>query len=168
MAYTKAKLRRAYFALAKSFGMSEEDRHAWNQSRVGKESTRAWSYQDWKDAVAALQLMAGQGAAPGRPRLKAEKGVDAVESGDFATERQCELIETLCDQVAWRLGREHGPRAYVVKHFLADARYALVKARLGEAEGPARWRRLPRLVARDLIIALRKMARAYPLRETVG
>ena len=145
MAFTKMKLRGAYFALCKGHGMTEDDRHAWNLSRIGKSSTRAWSYQDWKDAVSQLQILAGQN-----------------------TDRQCEMVEDLCDRIAWRLDREHGPRAYVVGHFLQNESYALIKARLGEASGRERWKVLPRLVARDLIIALKKMTRAYPLEETVA
>ena len=165
MAYTTDHLRRAYFAVIKSLGMSEDDRHAFNLAFVGKESTRNWGRRDWKDAVAELQRMAGQRSKPGRPRLRADKPSEvSVEDGLFATARQCEMIEDLCDQVEWRLGREEGPRAYVLKHFLGDKRFELVKMRL-RTEG---WTALPRDVASGLIQALKRMKDFYPIPTTTA
>ena len=163
MAYTTDHLRHAYFALCKSLGMSEEDRHAFNLAFVGKESTRNWGRRDWKNAVAELQRLAGQRSKPGRPRLRADEPSEvSVEDGMFATARQCEMIEDLCDQVEWRVGREDGPRAYVLKHFLQDKKFELVKKRMG-TEG---WTALPRDVASALIQALRRMKDFYPLTTT--
>jgi len=160
MAYTTDHMRKAYFALIKSLGMSEEDRHAFNLSRIGKPSTKDWTRQDWKDAVALLQALAGQDSKPGRPRLRADKPSEvSVEDGAFATARQCEMLEDLCDQIDWRLGRKDGPRAYVLTHFLRDKKYELVKKRIG-TEG---WTALPRDVASGLIQALKAMARHYPV-----
>jgi len=85
----------------------------------------------------------------------------SVEDGMFATARQCEMIEDLCDQVEWRAGREEGPRAYVLKHFLQDKKFELVKKRIGK-EG---WTALPRDVASALIQGLRTMKNFYPVCE---
>jgi len=160
MAYTTAHLRRAYFALVKGLAMTEEDRHAFNLSRVGKESTKTWGRKDWKAAVAELQQLNGQTVSPGRPRLKADKPTEvSVEDGEFATARQCEMIEDLCDQIAWYAGRELGPLAYVLQHFLADPKYTLIKRHLAAEK----WTALPRDVASALIVGLRNMAKHYPV-----
>ena len=160
MAYTTDHLRRAYFALCKSLGMSEEDRHAFNLAFIGLESTKSWGRTEWKEAVAELQRLAGQRSKPGRPRLRADKPSEVtVEDGLFATARQCEMIQDLCDQVEWRVGRQDGPRAYVLKHFLQNKQYELVKKRMGKEA----WTALPRDVASALILALKRMRDYYPV-----
>jgi len=165
MAYTTDHLRRAYFALCKSLGMSEEDRHAFNLAFIGLESTKSWGRTEWKEAVAELQRLAGQRSKPGRPRLRADKPSEVtVEDGLFATARQCEMIQDLCDQVEWRVGRQDGPRAYVLKHFLQDKKFELVKKRMG-TEG---WTALPRDVASGLIQALKRMKDFYPVETTTA
>ena len=163
MSYTTGKMRRAYFALCKGQGMSEEDRHAWNAAFVGIESTRGWDRQNWKDAVSELQRMAGQGAKPGKPRLRSERGRQvAEEAGDWATWEQCELIEALCDGIGWWGGREKGPVEYVCAHFLAGPADELRRVLLTGHSGTARWRKLTRGEASGLIQALRRMKRYYP------
>ena len=158
MHYSTAKLRRAYFACCKSLGMGEDERHLFNESRVGKTSTRDFNRDDWGLAVSLLQQMGGmRGVSEGRPRLKAERAA-TVLSGGFATDRQIQTIEDLCDQVAWTAGRDKGPPAYVAKHLLAAPEYILVRDRIAR-EG---WKALPRDLAVKLIVALQRMANAYP------
>ncbi len=179
MAVTTGHMRRAYFALVKELGMSEENRRDLNERETEKRSSKDFTRAEWKRVVAELQRINGQDVQPGRPRLKADKPEDLTpEDGLFATERQCALIEDLCDQIEWRAGREHGPLAYVLKHFLLDQKYTLIKRRLtasngkddeearkpgeGDGNGKVNWKALPRDVASGLIVGLRNMAKHYP------
>ena len=163
-----AKLRRAYFALLKQHGIGPELRHDFQAALTGKRSTRDWSEGDWDGAVARLQRDAGQHddlhahICNERPHGVARQG------GSWATDEQCYLIEQLCDGVAWHVGRERGPVAYVLKHYLAGDEKALRRGRLErEVDGssypsPGVWRVLTRAEASGLITALLTMTKHYP------
>ena len=80
------------------------------------------------------------------------------------------MIEDLCYQVEWRLGREAGPVAYLLKSILrgpeADLRRETLRA--AHAAGVAGydlWRLLWKAEASLFVRALRKQAAATPREE---
>jgi hypothetical protein len=46
--------RSKYFSFKSIRDMNEEQRHAWNKSQIGKESTKMWTYKDWIKAIELL------------------------------------------------------------------------------------------------------------------
>ena len=160
---TTAKHRRAYFALVRELGLSEEDRHNFNEQQTGKRSSKKFSRQDWKDVVAEMQRLNGQDTQPGRPRLKTEHPLDiAAESGDWCTGPQCALIEHLADEIEWRVGRHAGPASFVGKRVFMGEESELRRQILWKTKGPERWRCLTRVEAGEFILALRNMVRVSP------
>jgi len=47
-------LRSKYFTFKSIREMNEEQRHAWNKSQIGKESTKMFTYKDWLKAIELL------------------------------------------------------------------------------------------------------------------
>jgi len=160
---SEAKYRRTYFAVCKALGMSEADRHVFNASHVGKESTREWTGQEFDQAVAELQRMAGQHNNP-HAHVRAERESDmATEPGDWATDEQCALIEALCDEIEWKAGRENGPVAFVSKRFFDGEENILRRRLLQEGRGMDRWKCLTRQETSGVILALEAMTQTYPV-----
>ena len=173
-----AKYRRAWFTLLKELGISEEERHEVQERLTGKASTKQWDEHDWDVAVAQLQRWAGNHEdvhahiKSDRPHGVAKGGQatgSSPLSDGWASENQCRLIEEMCDEIAWRRGREAGPVAYVMAHFLSGDEKALrrsqIQARLDEFQYPCPdvWGCLTRREASDLLTALHKMKGHYPV-----
>lgn len=167
-----AKQRRTWFALCKSAGIAEEDRHDVQEAWTGKRSLKDWAPADYDKAIGGLQRALGQhrdahahvcedhanGVAPGVP------------PGVWATAAQARYIEDLCDRITWRTGRQHAPRRYASSTILRGPEKALRRRRLkaaydgyaDRASREAAWQKLTRDEARFFIRALDKAARIYP------
>jgi len=144
-----AKLRRAYFALCRELKLGEEGRHRFNERWTGKPSTKLFSLRDWNQVVGRLQQLNGQGATPGRPRLRSDPSPrlgDEPLGFEFATAPQVETIEGLAARIVWAKGPQFFVRARV-----------LVPLRQGTWDGA--WKHLSRDEATAVILALQKMAR---------
>ena len=156
--------RKAWFALAnRAARQSGIDRHQLQDDLTGKRSLTQWTPADFRDAVAHLQRLFGQHADP-RPHVRAARPHgQALEDGERATVEQAELIEALCDSVAWRTGRDRGPAAYLTgRRMVADSmalRRETMRALDYAALGGDYWLHLFRQEAADLIRALQNMAR---------
>jgi len=145
----KGKLRRAYFALCRQMQMSETYRHRFNEHWTGKPSTKDFTLIDWNLVVGRLQQMNGQGATPGKPRIRSDpppKLGDDPPGFEFATSSQVATIEALVERIIWR--RSAG--AFVRSRVLSPLRQ-------GTWDGA--WETLSRAEATAVILALQKMAR---------
>ena len=168
---TTAHLRRTWFALLKERGVTDDDRHDVQLAHTGKSSLRDWTAEDYDRAIAALQRAGGQ-HQDAHAHVCEDRA--AVEPGDCATNRQAAWIEDLCDQVAWRTGRQFGPRRYACATVLRGdqnlpRRAALKAAYDGTGPREARlsaWSLLSRTEGSDLLKALRKATRVYALDGT--
>ena len=109
--------RKAYFALCRSLGLDEDLRHEFNRSLTGRESTRAFRVQDWRDVVSELQRRAGQDVPPGRPRIRSRRDRGG-DDGDMVTPAQLEFLSALAAQVHWR----HSLYAFIRQRLLAPLR----------------------------------------------
>ena len=157
------KYRRTWFSMLKAAGIAPEDRHAVQESLTGKASTKSWGKRDFDTAIAALQRDLGQ-HEDARAHVRADREFDmASEPGDWASDEQCEFIEALCDQIAWRVGRHNGPAAYVAKHFFSGEESELRRRLLWQGKGAGRWKCLTRQEASAVIQALQAMTQAYPV-----
>lgn len=120
-----APYRRAYFALCKSLGMSDDMRHAFNNALTRKPSTTSWTVTDWRDAVADLQRRAGQNVKPGRPRLRGRASdperAQRVERAAPITAPQLEFISALASQIHWTTSAAAFIRARLLHPFRRDA-----------------------------------------------
>ena len=104
--------RKAYFALVRELGLTDDERHELNRSMTGHESTGRFDEADWRDVVAELQRLNGQETRPGRPRLKLPRPQveddmeDAFGSEGLpataATAAQVRMIGDLARQIDWR------------------------------------------------------------------
>lgn len=182
-----AKQRRAWFALLKEVGITDEDRHDVQEAHTGKRSLREWMPRDYDQAIAALQRAAGQhndrhahvredrppGCHPesgsGRPK---DLAVHAHNDG-WATPAQAAYIEDLCDQIEWKTGRQLGPYRYACHTVLKGPEKALRRKQLNygqvaRADNERAWFALTRQEASDLIKALKRLADVNPLPRWEG
>ena len=120
--------RRAYFALAKSLGLTDDMRHEFNSRLTSKASSTAWSVDDWRLAVAELQRLNGQQVRPGQPHIRGRNGPrsDAPAStagpqSNSITAAQREFIAGLAAQIKWRTAPEAFIRARLLHPFRKSA-----------------------------------------------
>jgi len=97
--------------------MDEDDRHAFNDSFIGLQSTKKWTLTQWRTAVAKLQSLTGMDVAPGRPRLKHDD--TKSDGGDWATSKQVGYIEHLAERIHWRANG--GLQLWIRKRMVADS-----------------------------------------------
>ena len=161
---------RTAHALLRELGVPEEDGH-WLQEQVtGKRSMREFTPGDFDKLIAHLQNLTGQHRdRHAHVREDRDQAAPAAE-GEMATGRQAGYIERLCDEVEWRLGREAGPVAYLLKSILRGPEADLRRETLRQAHGAGvagydLWRLLWRPEASLFIRALRKQVAATPRAE---
>lgn len=133
--------RRAYFALVKSLGLSDEARHDFNHVQTGKWSTSEFSVDNWRLVVSKLQHDAGQDVQPGRPHIRGH----GSEQGGMCTPAQLEAIVRMADQVTWYVSPEHFVRSRLLPP-------------LRKETWDGRWESLFRSEASHVIAAFRRMA----------
>lgn len=162
-----AKLRRTWFALLRQAGVPAEDRHWVQEARTGKASLHDWSRRDFEEAIAAMQRELGQHADPSAHVRADEPARARSDQAGFATADQAAYIEALCDQVAWRVGRQDGPLAFLCRTVLGgeDRERARADVQRAASEGMAGaplWRCLALQDAAVFIVTLQSAVRQYP------
>ena len=120
-----AKYRKTYFACVKALGMQEEDRHAFNEARTGKESTAEFTERDWEQVIAWMQRALGD-HQDHRAHVREDAGRDqgsgvGGQDGSWATSAQISTVQNLVDEIEWRKGKALGPLALLCTHVLQDA-----------------------------------------------
>ena len=165
---TTAKYRRTWFALLRQAGVADEDRHWVQESITGKGSTRDWDEADWRAAIAALQRDLDQ-HDDRHPHVREDAPRRAADD-DYASRRQCDLIEQLCGEIDWHIG-ERGPLAYLCASSLSSPRAALRRELMTGAwregaRGRALWRKLTTREASNYIRALRALKIRSPGEST--
>lgn len=170
------KYRRTFFALLKALpGTEFLDRHDLQEELTGKRSTREWSAEDWRRAIAALQAETGQlEDADREPRVREDRphGV-ASEPGTWATSAQARFVADLEGEIAWA-ALERGPIEFVLTTVLKPDEKALRRARIRGQQRQAQergtrlglgeaTRMLTRQEAAHLIQALKGVKRYHPL-----
>jgi len=159
---------RAWFALLKERGVADDDRHAVQEAHTGKASLRDWTPADYDRAIAALQR-AGHQHADAHAHLRSERPERDAEAP--ATPEQGRFIEDLCDRIAWKTGRQFGPRRYACSTVLKGDANMPRRVRLRDTyDGlsarearEAAWNVLTRTDASVLLHGLNKMARLCAL-----
>lgn len=167
------RCRRMYFALLKKLGVSEENRHAFNEAVVGKRSTKDWNMNDWMRAINRLKRDAGQKQEPPQADQARVREGPGAGSGVWCTGSQASLVLDLISEIQWD-ELERTPKELLLTTVLKGPEKELRRQRVEVAwQKPRRpdapsphWRmtmELTRKEASDFIQALKKIKRYHPL-----